>query len=97
MQPYLDEVSTKLSGLLAELPKAERDSEMAECQSAAESSGFLNSTPRTDSPQTFVQDLLSDPGMSRLVEQDSKNKVALSAESPSELVLNLLPSDGHLD
>jgi hypothetical protein len=31
------------------------------------------------------------------VEKDQRNRLAMSAETPSELVTNLLPSDGHLD
>jgi len=89
---YLDEVTNKLSGLLSELPKDERENEMAECESRA--NGYLNSNPRHDNPALFSLDLLS--ALRPLVEKD-KNRLAMSAESPSELVSNLMPSDGHLD
>jgi hypothetical protein len=41
--------------------------------------------------------LFNDPGMGMLVDKDETYRNALGAESPSDLVLRLLPSDGHLD
>ena len=95
---YRAEVTSKLTSLLSDLSKTDRDAEMENCVSMAESAGYLNSTPRTDSAATFSEDLLSDPGMNELVEKDAANgRNALGADSPSEVVANLLPSDGHLD
>jgi hypothetical protein len=96
-EPYLDEVSTHLRKLLSGLPKAEQAAEMDECESVASASGYLNSTPRDESPERFTHDLFADSGMKMLVEKDSENRNAIGAESPSDLVLRLMPSDGHLD
>ena len=92
---YLDEVTNKLAGLLSDLPKADQESEMASCEMAA--NGYLNGSPSRESPAAFSNDLFSDPSMANLVAKDANSRNALSAESPSELVLNLMPSDGHLD
>lgn len=90
---YLDEVSECLTSLLASLPKAEQAREMWECESMASQSGYLNSPPRMDSPEKFSNDLFNDPGMAMLARKDETYRNALGAESPSDLVLRLLPSD----
>lgn len=93
---YQEQVSEKLTSMLAALTPDDRASEMDECEAAA--NGYLNASPRRDSASLFSQDLLSAPGMSDLVTKDGTNgKLAMSAETPSELVMNLLPSDGHLN
>lgn len=94
---YKTEVTARLTLMLREMPKDDQQTEMQACESVATASGFLDSTPRRDSPQMFSLDLVNDPAMSRLVEKDRANRLAMSAESPVELVTNLMPSDSHLD
>ena len=94
-EQYLSEVSKHLTSLLAGLPKQEQASEMSECVAAA--NGYLNSNPRTESAEAFSLDLFNDPGMISLAEKDAGNRLAMSAETPNELVVNLMPSDGHLE
>lgn len=93
--PYLDDVTKHLTELLTALPVPERESEMEECEAA--SKWHRNLTPEHLNPATFSRTLFSDPGMIVLVEQDERNRLAMSAETPSELVTNLIPSDGHLE
>ena len=90
---YRNEVAAHLSVMLRALPSADQASEMAECESVA--NGYLSLSPNRATPEAFAQDLTS--GLSRLIEIDEPKRLALSAESPIELVMNLLPSDGHLD
>lgn len=93
-QAYLDEVTAHLSKMLTELPESDRHQEMSEIEATA--NGYLNLTPRRTSPATFSADLFSDPDMKHLVAKD-EYRLAMSAETPSELVNNLMPNDGHLD
>lgn len=93
--PYLDEVSQRLTNLLSELPRAEQVQEMSECAAAA--GDYLNVQPDYDSPEKFSRSIFSDPTMANLVDKDSENRLAMSAEIPNELVMNLKPSDGHLE
>lgn len=92
---YLDDVKSKLTEMLTALPTPERESEMDEV--VATVSDHLSESPRRLTPESFAKDLFKDPQMISLVNADEKNKLAMSAETPSELVTNLLPSDGHLD
>lgn len=92
-QTYPAEVSAHLSKMLAELPTADRKAEMSECERVA--NGHLNASPRRESPEQFSEDLVS--GLRTLIEKDSKYRNAVNAESPTDLVLRLLPSDGHLE
>ena len=69
---------------------------MAECNRIAFQSGCLNSNPRRGSADLYSLDLLSDPSMRELAEQDSKYRRAVRTESPTDMVLRLMPSDGHL-
>ena len=96
-EPYLDEVSERLTSLLKELPKAEQSEQMDELERWAFDSGYFNSNPRRNSPELYSFDLFTDPGMAELVNLDSENRNAVGAEDPVDMVLRLLPSDGHLD
>jgi hypothetical protein len=91
---YLDQVTAHLASLLEQVPVEERAYEMARCEHLA--NGNLSVNPRRTSPQEFSEDLFSDYGMRHLVRKD-EYRWALSAESPQELITNLLPNDGHLD
>jgi hypothetical protein len=93
---YIDEVSNHLTKMLKALPKEDAESEMSECEAIANNNGYLNSWPSHESPEKFVQQMFDDPGMRHLTRQD-RYRLAMSAETPSELVMNMLPSDGHLD
>jgi hypothetical protein len=92
---YREQVQEKLTQLLNETPPAERQAAMTACASAA--GEHLNSEPSRESPEAFARTLFEDAGMISLVTKDEKNRLAMSAELPEELVTNLLPSDGHLD
>lgn len=92
---YQDNVSERLTSLLTELPPDDRESEMSECEAVA--TWYLNLHPSHASPAQFSEDLFSDPSMKMLVRHDQNFRLALGAETPSALVMNLLPSDGHLD
>lgn len=93
--PYLDDVKGRMKALLIELPVNDRESEMDEV--VATLSDQIAESPRRLTADSFVTDVFASPAMKSLVEKDAKNRLALSAETPSELATNLLPSDGHLE
>lgn len=98
MSEYLDKVRNHLIGLLRDLPtEEERREAMVECVKLGWNHGYLNSYPREENPEIFSADLFADSSMRLLVSWDVDKKLAISAESPGELVMNLMPSDGHLD
>ena len=68
---------------------------MDECEAMA--GDYLNLFPRRTNPELFSQDLLTDPSMAHLVEKDSTLRNAIAAETPSEVIGYLMPSDGHLE
>jgi hypothetical protein len=92
---YLDEVTRATDRLLTALPVPDRESEMDEVEATA--NGFLNLTPDRQQPGEVQPGSVQRPADERLVEKDQRNRLAMSAETPSELVTNLLPADGHLD
>lgn len=92
---YLDEVTKKMTELLSGLPSADRLSEMDDLEEMA--GDYLATDPRRSSPAQYSADLFADPSMSTLVRQDSELKRAVRAETPSEMVERLIPSDGHLE
>jgi len=94
---YLDQVIERFTALLKDIPPDDLAHWMNECEVCAFHSGYLNSTPRTGSPELFAQDFFADTGMRWLVRQDAEWKNAVGAEDAVELVLRLLPSDGHLE
>lgn len=94
---YIDELANRLTLLLGELPARDRLSSMDECETQAFNSGYLTSTPNSDNPSQFAYTLFADPGMRLLAARDAARRNAAHAESAIDLVLRLLPSDGHLD
>ncbi len=94
-----DRLSSRMESLLLNLPRAEQQDQMAECVRVLEASDFETSSPDRSSPERFARDLLQNgPSATRLAELAVRQKFnPASAESPEDLILRLLPSDGHLE
>jgi hypothetical protein len=76
----------------------DQQDEMSACETTAYKAGYFQSNPRRDNPVVFSRDLLEDSCIKMLLKKDEDNgKNALGAESPTDLVLRILPSDGHLE
>lgn len=90
------EIESRLAQLLNDTPEPDQQAAMLECVRLA--NGYLSVDPSRDSPEEFSSDLMSDQGIKRLVQKaEAQGFNPGSAESPSELILGLLPSDGHLE
>lgn len=84
----------RLTELLQQEPKPR--SAMVECDRLAEKTGYLTRSPDHSSPEAFSRDLIE--GMRVMVDQAMEQEYdPQTAESAEDLVLRLLPSDGHLD
>jgi hypothetical protein len=92
---YLDEVTNKLTELLKAIPASDRAEEMDEMEATA--GEYLNLTPRRDRLWEYSLDLFSDPNMRELVSRDKELRNVVNAESPVDMILRLIPSDGHLE
>lgn len=100
MQTEMSErLADKMERLIRTTPPEERPYQMKECERLLEDAGFLIGSPRNETPRAFAQDLfLTNPGTTPLVQQAIKMQFnPESAETPDDLILRLLPSDGHLD
>jgi hypothetical protein len=103
-EPYLMISEREMRGLLAEalealfyrLPKDQRLPQMRRCETLLDRAS-LSVSLRDQSPRVFSQDLfLSSPEAWPLVENALRNQhVPEEADSPSDLVASLLPSDHH--
>lgn len=92
----LDALQAKMTALLLELPTSERLPAMAECEQLA--NGNLQAELTRSSPQAWAADLMSQPGLKRLAKAAERSGTNPQfAESPQDLILRLLPSDGHSD
>jgi hypothetical protein len=90
-------LAARLETLLLELPKEDRDSEMLNALSILEQAGIYLD-PTRESPRAFARELFLSPSLTSLMRQAAANQFnPESAESPEELVLNLTPSNGHLE
>jgi hypothetical protein len=88
-------LARKMELLLNEVPREERGGVMYECVSLA--GDYLYSQPSYTDPQSFSESLFSDHGIRHLARNPRNARNALAAESPQEVILWLLPSDGHLE
>jgi hypothetical protein len=90
-----------LEALFYQLPKDQRLPQMRECETLLDRAN-LSVSLRAESPRVFSQDLfLSSPEAWPLIQNALRNQQANKdwnpegADSPSDLVASLLPSDHH--
>jgi len=88
-----DTLSERMAELLSQSPNPRQ--EMAEVVALLESSGFSVS-PRRGSPAEFSWDLFQ-AAPKLLWAAEKANYDPAVAESPEDLILRLLPGDGHLE
>lgn len=86
-----------LSRLLQNSP--DQDEEMNAVSSLLSENDLLDGQPNLSSPQTFADSVFPESQMGQTLARYAINfNVDPSkAESPEDLILRLLPSDGHLD
>jgi hypothetical protein len=93
---HLDRVEKHLTELLRDLPPEDQVPAMLEVERTADE--YLQSQPSHRSPEAFSQDLMSDQSIRSLVRRSQHSGLNPQfAESPLDLILRLLPSDGHLE
>jgi len=91
-------LTDRMEMLLLEIPKDQRAFQMKECERLCWEAGMEPGSPR-QSPREFAQDLLlTNPETIALAEMAvEKGFNPEVAETPDDLILRLLPSDGHLE
>ena len=93
LQLTIDSLSERMAELLSQSENPQQ--EMAVVENLLERDGFLVS-PRRKSPAMFSRDVFEGArSLVRAAEQLHYDPA--SAESAEDMVLRLLPSDGHLD
>jgi hypothetical protein len=95
--PALETTCSQLRQRMAELLASSPDpgAEMLECNRLLSES--LDVSPPTDSQRSFLDNLFSNGTGQKLASLAAQFQVdPANAESPSDLILRLLPSDGHL-
>ncbi len=90
---YLQQVEKRLTTLLTDVPPTDRSETMSELVRIA--GDHLSDNPSRENPARFSREMFEDLGMKRLAEKDAEHRHAMSAETPEELVTNLIPSYGH--
>jgi hypothetical protein len=97
-QQYVDQVIEHLTKMLNDLPEPYRREAMVEVEALAYHNNLETEDPSLNksSPEAFVQDLMTSRVLVRLLMKD-EYRSAVHAESPEDMILRLLPSDGHLE
>ena len=97
-QEMRESLAQKMSALLSAEPPQEQREQMSAVVRLLEDNGYPTGAPATSNPQKFSSDLFLTGALPRLVENAiATNFDPEGAETPEDLVLRLLPSDGHLD
>jgi hypothetical protein len=97
-QDMRETLAEKMSALLSAEPTPDQQSQMSAVVNLLEDNGFPAGDPNMTSPAAFSRDLFLTGALGQLVENAIETKFdPEGAETPEDLVLRLLPSDGHLD
>lgn len=92
-----ERLAARLEAMLSELPPDQREATMMDCETILENGGIATGNPSRKTPRGFSRSLfLSNPSVAALVAK-TKDLNPNNAESPQDLILALLPSNGHLD
>jgi hypothetical protein len=98
-KPTREQLSARLAQLLKELDPEDRKDTMSDIETTLRDASLLGwgSIPSQKTPEAFSQDLfrMTAPWLMNTAEEQGYD--GTSAESPMDLVLRLMPSDGHLD
>lgn len=91
----IDRTSAALQRLLQEMAPEDQQEQYQEILDLVDRENLLDDYPSRNSPTAFASQLFSpnrNPQMARLA-----RSTGLDKETPLDLVLSLLPSDGHLE
>jgi hypothetical protein len=98
MEHMRERLSESMTALLKELSSEERSYQMSAVVNLLEDNGFPVANPDRTDPKKFSQELFLRGGLSTFVDLAVKaNFRPEVAENPEDMILRLLPSDGHLE
>ena len=93
-----ERLAQRLVEMLSASPLSEQNGQMFAVESLLENNGFPVGEPSRKNPRAFARDLFLSGALATLVEMALEADYSPeTAESPEDMILRLVPSDGHLE